>query len=755
MSIASPSFQSAASGYGGAAEVWRIAATTLLWLTPLTALVVVSGVAYPAVVPRAVFFRTVITGASAIAVALLLLRGLRSAGTRDPVGFALLAFFGVSVLAALWGHAPIHSLFGDLQRMGGVLSWFYLLAFYWALRGLFGEREWQVYFRIAVGVVLLVAGATVAQVTMLGYPSATVTSFAGNTGYLAALAYMGVAISAYLLVAGSSALWRAAALLGLLSALATLFLLAQRSPLLGLGIATLWGCGVLWLLSPRQPGRWWAAIGAGGVLVLAAIAWLARDTALLQSLPVVRRVTSIQETDGRLHFWEAGIRAFFNRPLLGWGPENFDVAFNRHFPLEVYRYYGASFFVDRAHNSYLEAAVASGILGLVAFAAIWTAVLYSIAAAWRAGRMSRPEVVVLSSAFVGYIVYLFLWFEDLSSFILVVALAAFVAHRAQGPLLQFSAPLRWDRRRAALLLVLLTGLSFLWYRHAVRVALAASAVGTALDPRADAPVEAQLAEYRRALDLGVPEAGELLEPYAEFLASFEPDLNEVRARPDLYRALDSAVQHAILHLDAQIGRNRENDRWWLLRGRLLRLAAGLYQDPRYHFLAVEATERAVGLAPAQLANYYDLAETHSRAGQLREAHRALERARRVYDGLGETFAREAELYLKEGNIQQAEASLRGAWARGHWGTERLVGLVAGAHVRDGQPAVGADFIWEYLRGKYAPQPPGLPVRKIPEPSRDATLARAVSGLFLQGGEVERAREAAAWSEDVGSPGRRR
>lgn len=65
--------------------------------------------------------------------------------------------------------------------------------------------------------------------------------------------------------------------------------------------------------------------------------------------------------DNRFIIWQGGWEAFVQRPILGYGQENFQLAFTK---FDAYH-------VDNAHNIFLEIAVSSGIVGLVLFLALF------------------------------------------------------------------------------------------------------------------------------------------------------------------------------------------------------------------------------------------------------------------------------------------------------------------------------------------------------------------------------------------------
>ena len=82
-------------------------------------------------------------------------------------------------------------------------------------------------------------------------------------------------------------------------------------------------------------------------------------------------------SQARLGAWEAGLRAFAERPLLGWGPENFGAAYGRHASGFAARWVSH----DRAHNALVETAVTTGIPGLAAWLALWAATFVVLARA--------------------------------------------------------------------------------------------------------------------------------------------------------------------------------------------------------------------------------------------------------------------------------------------------------------------------------------------------------------------------------------
>jgi putative inorganic carbon (HCO3(-)) transporter len=127
--------------------------------------------------------------------------------------------------------------------------------------------------------------------------------------------------------------------------------------------------GLLWFW-PRLSRRWRMAIVAGGVatglVILTGILWL--DS----------RGGSVA---ARLTIWRAVLELIVQRPLLGFGPDTLGLVFPRVYPPQLVYYQGRGVAVDRAHNLFLDWAVSTGLLGLVA----WTVLLVTFfVTGWRA-----------------------------------------------------------------------------------------------------------------------------------------------------------------------------------------------------------------------------------------------------------------------------------------------------------------------------------------------------------------------------------
>jgi putative inorganic carbon (HCO3(-)) transporter len=77
---------------------------------------------------------------------------------------------------------------------------------------------------------------------------------------------------------------------------------------------------------------------------------------------------------GRLYLWEKALLLIQRRPLLGYGLDTHAVAMEK-FNLEYAQQFNYTGIIDRAHNNYLDIAIAQGLLGLAAYLSIITTFL--------------------------------------------------------------------------------------------------------------------------------------------------------------------------------------------------------------------------------------------------------------------------------------------------------------------------------------------------------------------------------------------
>jgi hypothetical protein len=211
------------------------------------------------------------------------------------------------------------------------------------------------------------------------HPSARFQGSLGNPAYVAP--YLIFAFF-YVLYLWFTAHRRSLALSVFYGALLALFLLffilsQTRGAFLGLGVGV--AIFLLYFVFSRRGLRWW---GVGTIVVLAIVGgtlYLHRNDPAIKQLPGSRLLEiNFMEQTAQTRFWTWGSawQGFLDRPVLGWGPENFSSAFDKHFdPRHFVPNQNTETWFDRAHSVVFDYLAETGALGFLAYLSIF-AVLY-------------------------------------------------------------------------------------------------------------------------------------------------------------------------------------------------------------------------------------------------------------------------------------------------------------------------------------------------------------------------------------------
>jgi O-antigen ligase/tetratricopeptide (TPR) repeat protein len=734
---------------------WRTAIILLLIATLAVPLIVGSDFFFPFVVPRNLYFRAVVELGITILV-LALSFGGKSLDLRDePILWSLVAFIGALILSAIFSAARAHSFFGDFERMGGVWAWLHLFLFFVLLRTL-RDKDWRWILNAAIGVSLIVAATAIAQHTAqalaaITADAVTVPSAAmfGNSGLLAAYLLISIAIAGYL--ATTTVRYRLVYLTAAGVNLLALVYADNRSTILGLVLGALVGGVVYSLLGTRSRRRWIAPIAIGCTVIgLAGSVFVIREfptSGLARALPPV--MTRIADTNfagadaTRTIQWRAAIDGFKDRPLTGYGPENHYLVWSAHFDPDIYKHDIEIY--DRTHNQFLEFLATTGLVGALAFLAVWAAICVTLVRAYRAGRLSAPGMAVLGGLQIAYMTYLFFWFVDLNSTMLWLLLAALIASRGTvGSVVLEVAD------RDALVLRRRPVLAF----AAVAVLLAALFVEGYTPYRADralaridvprGPLENTVEQFDILSTSGAHQTAHTPILMEEFVGSLGPRFQRLAADTGERRLVDRAFAEAMLAFDREIERDSLNDRLYTHEGQLLAMAARYYESADSRQKAIDAFHKAMDLSPRRIEPRLALAGLYTADHDYERAVVVLGDAVRIDPQLGEPRYRLAEAYLGAGHGDSALAMLQSSLKLGYVGAPEAYLAIGKRLEFSGKNTTAASLYSSYLEAKYteAVWDRSQSVDR-PVPTADIAVAAHLPLLYMRGRESELAIKSAA------------
>ncbi len=401
-----------------------------LFAVPLMIVIVTSSTLFPFIVGKYVYFRILINLAF-IFFLLGILSNQNGANEiigrfkpliKNPLVIAVSAFIFIFLLSGFFGVDPQSSFWSNFERGEGGLQLLHFYIFFALLALLFDkEKDWQTIF-----IMMLIGGAGMAfygasaglkyiDAEMITRPTANGgtedvlsgnggpiyqlfkwaaigPSFSdpgyrfqgtiGNSAYVAAYAIFMLFYAAYLLMSkyrrrllsfGAWVLWALMAIFFMVFLAA-----ATRGAFLGLIAATVAFLAYLAFSSKRW--RKWLIAAAVILVALVIVLIQFKNAPFIKASPISRILDisfTAQTFQDRITIWKMAIDGFKERPILGWGPENFLQVFDRHFNPEYFvpaKGFGSWF--DRAHNIYLDYLAEIGILGLLSYLAIFAIFYY-------------------------------------------------------------------------------------------------------------------------------------------------------------------------------------------------------------------------------------------------------------------------------------------------------------------------------------------------------------------------------------------
>lgn len=185
----------------------------------------------------------------------------------------------------------------------------------------------------------------------------------------------------------------------------------------------IWGISKIKNIKLRK-GLMWSSVILGVVSIIWAV------SSLLSPNGYIREKYSTQATSARPMAWALAKNAIKERPMLGWGLDNFDIAYEQHYDnrLLEQRNGGEAWF-DRAHNIFIDQTLETGYIGMLAYILAYLIIFASLI--YVLFNTKRREDLILSSVllvyFTAHIIELQTAFDTTISYIPIVFMAAMSA----------------------------------------------------------------------------------------------------------------------------------------------------------------------------------------------------------------------------------------------------------------------------------------------------------------------------------------
>lgn len=443
-----------------------------------------SGMFFPFISGKNVLFRILVEAAFAgWAVLAIADAKYRVALKKSPVVIAYGVFILVLLLADLFGVDREKSMWSNFERMEGFVGHIHLFAYFFVLSAMLRSLEdWRRMFKVFLAADLLVVlyavgqfiGAAKPKLIQAVFPHLIEWSqknFAIHGGgfrldaTLGNSAYFGVFCLVHVFIA--MILWfqskheRKNLIYGTLVVLNVLgvFYSGTRGTMIGLVVGAFLTFALLaWKGSKKTRKAF--AVTSITFLILTAGIFAFKDSAFVKSSSVLSRIATISPNDvtgaSRIAMWKISYAAWLERPILGYGQDNFGYIFARKFlPQEMCN---LEPWYDRSHNVFFDWLVAAGTLGLLSYLSLYGVTLMMM---WKKGSvMNIQEKALITGLLAGYFIHNFFVFDNLTSYILFALVLAYVAVRHHSEETVHGKSM-FDKDQMNLLVLPIIGIAFL------------------------------------------------------------------------------------------------------------------------------------------------------------------------------------------------------------------------------------------------------------------------------------------------------
>ncbi|KKR74830.1 MAG: TPR Domain containing protein, partial [Parcubacteria group bacterium GW2011_GWB2_40_8] len=224
----------------------------------------------------------------------------------------------------------------------------------------------------------------------------------GNASYMAIYMAFGLFTALLFFVRSKnkrSSIWIYAPIIALQTIV--LYYTATRGAILGVIGGLFLASVLIAIFAERKKVKMAAGGFALAVMILIGGFLAIKNTSFVTSSPVLNRFSGIslkeRTTESRLTIWKMSWEGFMEKPVLGWGPENFNLVFNKYYEPSLYR---QEPWFDRAHNVFFDRLVTGGVIGLVSYLGLFFFAVYYL---W--SRRNKTRFSVYDSAILSLILF--------------------------------------------------------------------------------------------------------------------------------------------------------------------------------------------------------------------------------------------------------------------------------------------------------------------------------------------------------------
>lgn len=639
-------------------------------------LIIFNNYIFPFIVPKIVVFRSlvlIIAGCYAV----LLISNFKKYRPRFSfltssillfwLSFAISTFAGVDWYRSFWDNH---------ERMLGLFTiTHYTILYLVASSVLETDREWSTVFRSALifGSIVMLIGVWqkfVNPQALLNNGSWRVSATLGNSIYYSGYGLFLMFLGGLQFFREQSKNWKYISLTVAVLGFFGIFLGGTRGAILGMlaGFITLAFCYIVLEKEKSKTRTSITYLAVVGVVILSLL-FAFRHTTFVSEIPGLGRLlntsfslTSTEST--RPMAWKTAVDAWKERPVFGWGPNNFYYAFNEHYNPEFLKFGWNETWFDNAHSVIFNTLTVQGVVGIATYLLIYIAACTLILVGVRRGVIKSQVGYISVSFLVAHFVGLVTVFENPTSYLYFFIFVAFVAFSTRGVVLQNKKIVTEQKEEGVVVkknsttengvavstgLVVTIGIIvfLLVYITNIAPARANKATIVAIQKIYAGAADARL--YDDALEFSSPHIDDIRNDISRTALSALPQLVQQGKGDDALVLFNETVEelkkNQLLHpLDVRVH---------FVLSQLYEFGYQATQNKEFLVQSEATLRQAVYFSPKRQQFLYALSQNLIQQGKLAEAEEILKRSIDDFENIGEGWVRLALVYAAQNKPVEA------------------------------------------------------------------------------------------------------
>ncbi|MBU1895292.1 O-antigen ligase family protein [Patescibacteria group bacterium] len=612
---------------------------------------------FPFIVPKIILFRSLVLLLLAAYLVLLSSDWHRYKIRLNLVNITVGLFFLSFAISTFVGVDWYRSFWDNHERMLGLFTFFHYVVYFYILTSVIKkEKDWKWLLRLfllAGSLVMLVAvwQRFVNPEAFLNQGAKRVSATLGNAIYLSGYGLFLFFIG-YFLVAKETiklkSFWFWYAVAGATLGFLGIFLGGTRGTLLGLLVAfgILFICYIATLKEHKRARQILIFLILIGVVISGTL-FIFRKTEFVRNIPAVGGLLNVSLSSGtantRFMAWGIAVDAWYEKPVFGWGPNNYYYSFNKYYRPEFLEHGWGETWFDNAHNIVMNTLAVQGTFGILAYFGLFGVTIFVL---WRGYQKREVDIhlATVGTAFlVGHFVHNIFVFENPTSYLYFFFFLAFINSRVN------KAEAGEENSRISFGLIISTLLVISLFIFSTNINPARANRATLNVIKGLNQGASGVEYYSIAASIPSPHIDDIRNDFARYVSQLLPKYLEIEKVKEANELFDLAY--------SELKKNRDlhplDIRVHLQQSQLAQFGWQLKEDPNFIFEAEATLEDALSKSPRRQQVIYSLAGLKMQLNKSEEAEKLLKASIEDDPIISEGWIRLAALYRDIGNQAMA------------------------------------------------------------------------------------------------------